>query len=57
MPGETAAIRVDFDTRGKIGLSTPGVVIYDNTRPNGRQIVYLQADIVPRVKPKNTNGN
>lgn len=57
MPGETAAIRIDFDTRGKIGVSTPGVVIYDNSRPNGRQIVYLQADIVPRVKPKNMSGN
>jgi len=57
MPGERAAIRVEFDSRGKIGHTTPGVVIYDNSRPNGRQIVYLNAEIVPRVKPKNTNGN
>ncbi|MCC7467552.1 MAG: DUF1573 domain-containing protein [Saprospiraceae bacterium] len=40
MPGETAAIRVEFDTRGKIGLTTPGIVLFDNSRPNGRQIVY-----------------
>lgn len=57
MPGETAAVRVEFDTRGKIGHTTPGVVIYDNTRPNGRHIVYLNADVVPRVKPKNSLGN
>lgn len=57
MPGETAAIRVEFDTRGKIGRTTPGVVLYDNTRPNGRQIVYLQAEVVPRVKPRNNMGN
>jgi hypothetical protein len=57
MPGETAAIRVEFDTRGKIGRSTPGVVLYDNTRPNGRQIVYLQAEVKPRVKPRNNMGN
>ncbi len=57
MPGETAAIRVEFDPRGKIGRTTPGVVIYDNTRPNGRHIVYLNADVVPRVKPKNSMGN
>ena len=57
MPGETAAIRVEFDTRGKIGRSTPGVVVYDNTRPNGRHIVYLNADVVPRVKPKDSMGN
>jgi len=57
MPGETAAIRVEFDTKGKIGITTPGVVIYDNTKPNGRQIVYLQAEIIPRSKPKNTMGN
>lgn len=57
MPGETAAIRVEFDTKGKIGITTPGIVIYDNTKPNGRQIVYMQADIIPRNKPKNTMGN
>ena len=57
MPGETAAIRVEFDTKGKIGISTPGIVIYDNTKPNGRQIVYMQADIIPRNKPKNALGN
>lgn len=57
MPGETAAIRVEFDTRGKIGRTTPGVVVYDNTRPNGRHIVYLNAEVVPRVKPKDSMGN
>lgn len=57
MPGETASIRVEFDTRGKIGKTTPGVVVYDNTRPNGRHIVYLNAEVVPRVKPKNSLGN
>jgi hypothetical protein len=57
MPGETVAIRVEFDTRGKIGLSTPGIVFYDNSRPNGRQIVYLRGEVIPRVKPKDSIGN
>ncbi|MFN0037001.1 MAG: DUF1573 domain-containing protein [Saprospiraceae bacterium] len=57
MPGETASVRVEFDTRGKIGQTTPGIVLYDNTRPNGRHILYLNANVVPRVKPKNTMGN
>lgn len=57
MPGETATIQVMFDTRGKAGKTTPGVVVYDNTRPNGRHIVYLEAEIVPRLKPKNAMGN
>ncbi|MBN8679053.1 MAG: DUF1573 domain-containing protein [Chitinophagales bacterium] len=57
MPGETVAIRVEFDTRGKVGLSTPGMVIYDNTKPNGRQIVYLSAEVIPRIKPKDSSGN
>lgn len=57
MPGETAAIRVEFDTRGKIGQSTPGVIVHDNTRPNGRHIVYLSAEVIPRVKPKDSMGN
>lgn len=57
MPGETAAVRVEFDTSGKIGRTTPGVVLYDNTRPNGRHIVYLNAEVVPRVKPKDDLGN
>ena len=57
MPGETAAIRIEFDSRGKAGRTTPGVVIYDNTRPNGRHIVYLNGEVVPRVKPKDSMGN
>lgn len=57
MPGETASIRVEFDPRGKAGRTTPGVVVYDNTRPNGRHIVYLNAEVVPRVKPKDSMGN
>ncbi|MFN0174022.1 MAG: DUF1573 domain-containing protein [Saprospiraceae bacterium] len=57
MPGETASVRIEFDSRGKIGRTTPGVVVYDNTRPNGRHIVYLNAEVVPRVKPKNSLGN
>ena len=57
MPGETASVRVEFDSRGKVGRTTPGVVVYDNTRPNGRHIVYLNAEILPRVKPKNSMGN
>jgi hypothetical protein len=57
MPGETVAIRVEFDTRGTIGLSTPGIVFYDNSRPNGRQIVYLRGEVIPRVKPKDSIGN
>ena len=57
MPGETASVRIEFDTRGKIGRTTPGVVVYDNTRPNGRHILYLNAEVLPRVKPKNSMGN
>jgi len=57
MPGETACVRVEFDSRGKVGRTTPGVVVYDNTRPNGRHIVYLNAEVIPRVKPKNSMGN
>ena len=57
MPGETAAVRVEFDTRGKAGQTPPGVVVYDNTAPNGRHIVYLNGEIVPRVKLKNGLGN
>lgn len=57
MPGETASVRVEFDSRGKVGRTTPGVVVYDNTRPNGRHIVYLNAEVLPRVKPKNSMGN
>jgi hypothetical protein len=56
LPGETAAIRIEFDTAGKAGLAQPGFVIYDNSRPNSRSIIYLSGYIIPRKKPKDPLG-
>lgn len=52
MPGETATVRVEFDSQGKIGRATPGIVVYDNSTPNTRNILYLDGAILPRVKKK-----
>lgn len=56
-PGKTASIRVEFDSRGKAGLAQPGIILYDNSTPNERSILYLNGRIVPRKKPKNAMGN
>ena len=52
-PGQSATIRVEFDSAGKAGDALPGIVVYDNSRPNMRHILYLQGHIIPRKKPKN----
>jgi Protein of unknown function (DUF1573) len=51
-PGETASIRIEFKSKGKAGDATPGIIIYDNSSPNKRNIVYLQGTVTPRKKPK-----
>lgn len=56
MPGETATIRIEFDSAGKAGLAQPGIVIYDNSAPNLRSIIYLSGYIISRKKPKNSAG-
>lgn len=53
LPGDTATIRVEFDSAGKAGDALPGIVVYDNSRPNARNIIYLSGYIIPRKKPKN----
>ncbi len=57
MPGESATVRVEFDSQGKLGHTTPGMVIYDNSSPNTRNIFYLDGIILPRVKKKNLIDN
>lgn len=53
MPGESATIRIEFDSQGKLGRTTPGIVVYDNSSPNARTIVYLDGAVLPREKKKN----
>lgn len=50
MPGETAFIRVQFDSKGKAGPTEAGVVLFDNSAPNARSILYLKGDITPRSR-------
>lgn len=52
MPGETATLRIEFDSRGKIGRTIPGIIVYDNSSPNARNLLYLKGEVVPRKKPK-----
>ncbi len=48
MPGEQNLFRLEFDSRGKLGRFLGVIVIYDNSRPNQRKIIYLRGTIVPR---------
>jgi hypothetical protein len=56
LPGQTAIIRIEFDSAGKAGVAHPGIIVYDNSRPNARNILYLSGYIIPRQKPKNPLG-
>lgn len=56
MPGDTAIVRVEFDSAGKAGLARPGIVVYDNSIPNSRSILYLEGYVISRKKPKNPMG-
>lgn len=56
-PGQSASIRIEFDSQGKAGLTQPGIIIYDNSTPNLRSILYLNGRVVPRKKPKNSMGH
>ena len=48
MPGETAVVRLEFDSRTKRGAFIGGIVIYDNSRPNSRSILYMEGEVVPK---------
>lgn len=52
MPGETAVFRVEFDSRGKRGTAVPAIIVYDNSAPNKRNILYLKGEITPRKQPR-----
>lgn len=56
MPGEKAVMRLEFDSSGKAGHTQPGIIIYDNSAPNSRNILYLKGNIIPRKKPRNKLG-
>ncbi len=52
MPGESAVVRVEFNSAGKMGKTRPGIVLFDNSEPNRRSILYLDGEIVPRKAKK-----
>ncbi len=53
MPGESATLRVEFDSHSKIGFALPGIIVYDNSSPNARNLLYLRGEVTPKKKPKN----
>ncbi len=50
MPGTSAVLRVEFKSHGKLGQSHPVVVVFDNSEPNKRHILYVKAHISARKK-------
>lgn len=51
MPGESVTLRVVFDSKGRVGPMVAGIVVYDNSTPNQRNIMYVTGEVLPR-KPK-----
>jgi hypothetical protein len=52
MPGESAVVRVEFNSANKIGKTRAGIVLFDNSAPNRRSILYLDGEILPRRAKK-----
>ncbi len=50
LPGESAVLRIEFDSRGKLGHSRPILIVYDNSTPNRRHILHVRAHVLPRKK-------
>lgn len=45
LPGESATLRFEFNSRGKKGKIKTGIVIEDNSTPNTRSIIYLKGTV------------
>jgi len=56
MPGEKAVVRVEFNSVNKIGKARAGIVLYDNSAPNLRTVLYLDGEIGPRKTARRTPG-
>lgn len=56
MPGERAVIRIKFDSIGRVGTMLAGIVVYDNSRPNLRSIMYLSGEVLPRTSQVGGGG-
>jgi len=52
MPGDSAAIRIEFDSDRKMGRARPGIIIYDNSKPNRRSILHLDGYVMARREVK-----
>jgi hypothetical protein len=51
LPGEKATLRIEFNSIGKAGKVSTGIVIQDNSSPNARSILFLNG-IVKSKKAK-----
>ncbi|MCS6930110.1 MAG: DUF1573 domain-containing protein [Saprospiraceae bacterium] len=52
MPGESAVLRIQFDSRGKLGHSRPVLIVYDNSAPNKRNILHIKAHVLSRKRAR-----
>jgi hypothetical protein len=53
LPGETAIVRVEFNSISKSGKIKTGIVLQDNSLPNARQIIYLKGEVTaPKTAKK-----
>lgn len=52
LPGQSAALRFVFDSTRKAGPTQPGIIVYDNSSPNARSILYLDGEVTPRKQVK-----
>jgi hypothetical protein len=52
MPGDSATIHLTFESANKAGHARPSIIVYDNSSPNQRHILYLDGYITPKKAVK-----
>ncbi len=45
-PGDTATLVVEFNSKDKMGEVNQGIVVYDNSSPNMRSILYIKGEVI-----------
>lgn len=49
-PGETFIIPVEINTQKTLGDFDNGIILYDNSMPNQRNIFYVKGRVLPQIK-------
>lgn len=56
-PGQSEKVIVSFDSSNKLGIVDQNIVLYDNSSPNQRSILKIQANVTANPRKTSAIGN